>query len=172
MYFCFRGFSTASLHVYRAMSRINLRPLCEEDRKGVFDLLQNPQVMKYIGPRKPLTDDKVNGWIKAELDCPTRFVVASCESGEIIGFCGVKEIDGVLDFGYFLREQFWNQGYAAEACSMALSKLSSTIDISEIEIFIALDNHASRGVAKKLNWSQLSQINKNGEAGHLYAVNL
>ena len=109
------------------MSRINLRLLCEKDRKGVFDLLQNPQVMKYIGPRKPLTDDEVIGWIKAELDSPTRFVVACCESDEIIGFCGVKEIDSVLDFGYFLREQFWSQGYAAGACRMALSKLSSTI---------------------------------------------
>jgi len=128
--------------------------------------------MKHIGPRQPLTDCEVSDWINSELASPSRFVVASISSDEIIGFCGVKVIDGILDFGYFLREVYWNQGYATEACRIALLKLSATINISEMEIFIALDNHASRSVATKLNWLKLSAIKKNGEAGHLYAVNM
>ncbi len=153
------------------MNRINLRFLCGRDKEGVFDLLQNPKVMKHIGPRRPLTDDEVLDWINTELACPSRFVVASNESDEIIGFCGVKEIDGVLDFGYFLREKFWNQGYATEACRMVLLKLSSTMNIAHIEIFIALDNDASRNIATKLKWLKLGAIKKEGELGHLYAVN-
>jgi RimJ/RimL family protein N-acetyltransferase len=157
---------------YRNTNRINLRFLCDGDRDGVFDLLQNSKVMTHIGPRRTLTDNEVLDWINTELVSPSRFVVASNESDEIIGFCGVKEINGVLDFGYFLREKYWNQGYATEACRLALSKLSSTMNIADIEIFIALDNYASRNVATKLNWLRLSDIKKNGEQGHLYAVNL
>jgi hypothetical protein len=37
-------------------------------------------------------------------------VVASSKTDELIGFCGVKEIEGVLDFGYFLREKLgWSK---------------------------------------------------------------
>jgi ribosomal-protein-alanine N-acetyltransferase len=154
------------------MNRIKLRHLCDRDKEGVFDLLQNPKVMKHIGPRQPLTDDEVSDWINSELASPSRFVVAFTASDEIIGFCGVKEIDGILDFGYFLREVYWNQGYATEACRMALLKLSATINITEIEIFIALNNYASRSVATKLNWIKLSTVKKNGEEGHFYAVTM
>ena len=154
------------------MNRIKLRHLCDSDKDGVFDLLQNPKVMAHIGPRQPLTDSEVISWINTELVSPSRFVVASDESDEIIGFCGVKKINGVLDFGYFLREKYWNQGYATEACQMALLKLSSTMNIADVEVFIALDNYASRRIAAKLNWVKHTAINKNGEPGHLYTVNM
>ncbi len=157
---------------YRNTNRINLRFLCDGDKDGVFDLLQNSKVMTHIGPRRALTDNEVLDWINTELVSPSRFVVASNESDELIGFCGVKEINGVLDFGYFLREKYWNQGYATEACRMALLKSSSTMNVDDIEIFIALDNYASRNVATKLNWLRFAGINKNGEQGHLYKVKL
>ena len=154
------------------MNRINLRHLCDRDKEGVFDLLQNSKVMTHIGPRRALTDDEVLDWFNAELVSPSRYVVALNESDEIIGFCGVKEINGVFDFGYFLREKFWNQGYATEACGIALLKLSSMMNLADIEIFIALDNYASRNIATKLNWLKLADITKNGEQGHLYAAKL
>jgi ribosomal-protein-alanine N-acetyltransferase len=136
------------------MNKIILRFLCQKDLRDIFDLLQNPRVMKYIGPKRPLTDDEVRGWFDTEMNSPSRFVIALSHSDEILGLCGVKDLNGVLDFGYFLREAFWNQGYATEACHQAL------------------DNHASRSVAKKLHWSILSDVQKDNEAGHLYAVNL
>lgn len=154
------------------MNRINLRLLCDGDRDGVFDLLQNSKVMTHIGPRRLLTDDEVLDWINTELTSPSRYVVASNESDEIVGFCGVKEINGVFDFGYFLREKYWNQGYATEACRMALLKLSSIMNMADIEIFIALDNYASRNIATKLNWLKLTDITRNGEQGNLYAASM
>lgn len=51
---------------------------------------------------------------------------------------------------------------------MALLKLSFMMNLADIEIFIALDNYASRNVATKLNWLKLTDINKNGEQGHLF----
>ncbi|PHR98828.1 MAG: GNAT family N-acetyltransferase [Blastopirellula sp.] len=154
------------------MNRINLRLLGDRDRDGVFDLLQNSKVMTHIGPRRPLTDDEVLDWINTELVSPSRYVVALIGSDEMIGFCGVKEINGVFDFGYFLREKYWNQGYATEACRMALLKLSSMMNLADIEVFIALDNYTSRNVATKLNWLKLTDITKNGEQGHLYAASM
>jgi len=154
------------------MNRIKLRHLCDSDKEGVFDLLKNSKVMTHIGPRRVLTDDEVLDWINTELVSPSRYAVALSGSDEIIGFCGVKEINGVFDFGYFFREKYWHQGYATEACRMALLKLSSMMNLADIEIFIASDNHASRSVATKLNWLRLTGINKNGEEGYFYAIKL
>jgi [ribosomal protein S5]-alanine N-acetyltransferase len=69
-----------------------------------LDLLKNSNVMKYIGPKRALTDNESGDWFEQELRMPSRFVVALAETNEIIGFCGINEIDGILDFDYFLRE--------------------------------------------------------------------
>jgi [ribosomal protein S5]-alanine N-acetyltransferase len=155
-----------------SMSRIKLRTLSQSDSEGVFDLLQNTKVMKHIGPKRALTDKEVIDWFKSELDNPTRRVVAFSETNEIIGFCGVKEIDGALDFGYFLREKFWGEGIATEACKMALSNLNGIVDLSKIQIFIADNNKASKNIAKKLNWSKLGREEKDGERGCFYSVSM
>ena len=154
------------------MSRIRLRNLVEEDRSSVYDLLGNDQVMKFIGPRKSLSKNESDDWFSSELKNPSRYVVASIESNDLLGFCGVKNIEGTLDFGYFLREKYWGQGYAKEACSLALKELSKRLDLSIVEIFIACDNEASLGVAKSLGWSFLGATNKNGERGELYGVHM
>ena len=142
------------------MSRIKLRYLLDtdHDRKCVHDLLQNSRVMKYLGPRRSLSDEEAVDQFNSELQNPTRFVVATSETNELIGFCGIKEINGVLDFGYFLREKFWGQGYATEACNRTLLELSVKMDLTDIDIFIAENNIASENIARKLNWTRVSKF--------------
>jgi [ribosomal protein S5]-alanine N-acetyltransferase len=153
-------------------SRVNLREIHERDRLDAYDLLNDHHVMKFIGPRKALSIEGAREWFDHEMKNPSRYVIARKETDELIGFCGVKKINGVFDFGYFLRRKYWSNGYATEACKLALGKLSSTIDITSIEIFIASDNLASKAIAVKLDWLQIKSITKEGEAGHLYAVRM
>jgi hypothetical protein len=56
------------------MNKIKLRLLYAKDREGVFDLLQNPKVMKHIGPRRPLTDGEVLDWINSVLRLHKKFI--------------------------------------------------------------------------------------------------
>ncbi len=38
------------------MDKIVISQLVDSDRSAVFDLLQNEQTMRFLGPRRPLTD--------------------------------------------------------------------------------------------------------------------
>ena len=143
------------------MNRVLLRNLQTTDKEAVFDILQNQEVMCFLGPRRALTNEEALDWFSAELKHPSRFAVALKDNGELIGFCGVKRIDGVLDFGYFFRHAFWGNGYATEACELVIPLLAREMDLQKLEVFIAKENKASLAVASKLGWKRLPETTKN-----------
>lgn len=69
-------------------------------------MLQNEHVMRFLGPRRPLTDSETETWFTKEQQAETRFAFRAVETNEIIGFCGITLLDGDLDFGYFIRQNF------------------------------------------------------------------
>ena len=152
------------------MSTIHLRNLESSDKSDVFDLVQNPNVMKYLGPKRALNNSEALAWFEAELEKPSRFVVAHSQTDELIGFCGVKSENGIFDFGYFLREKFWGKGEATKSCKLVLEAISCELDLSKLEIFIANENTGSQRVAEKLGWTKLNGYTKDNEDGYLYSV--
>jgi len=152
------------------MDKIEFSTLMEEDRVSVFDLLQDPVAMKYLGPRRPLTDIEAEKWFQSECHYPTRLIFRDSLTKELIGFCGIKDIDGDLDFGYFLRKQFWGKGYAKQMCQMAVSRLAPVTDFSKVRVFIASENIASQRIAQSLCWTKKSASSNEYEAGHLYEI--
>ena len=150
------------------MPQLVLRDARERDEAAVRELLQDPEVMRFLGPRRALDDGEAQQWFQHALRYPSRYAVALADTDELVGFCGVKRLDGALDFGYFLRRRFWGRGLATEACLLVLNKLSAELDLAELEIFIAEANHASRRVAAKLGWRVVGESDKDGEPGHRY----
>ncbi|MFL1456003.1 GNAT family N-acetyltransferase [Marinobacter sp. GN3S48] len=154
------------------MSSVKLRALQQKDKAAVVSMLGDSEVMRFLGPRRPLTEDEANSWFRNALDNPSRFVIAQADTDEFIGFCGIKEINGVLDFGYFIRSEFWGKGVAAKACQLAVEKLATEMDLEAVQVFIAEDNVASQKVAEKLGW-QVKQVGyKDGEHGRYYRITL
>lgn len=137
-----------------------------------MSMLGDSQVMRFLGPRRALSEDEAGSWFKSELDNPSRFVIADAESDEFIGFCGIKEIGGVLDFGYFIRSEFWGNDIAAKACKLAVEKLSTEIDMDTVQVFIAEDNVASKRVAEKLGWQAVRNATKDGEYGRYHRITM
>ena len=135
-------------------------------------MLRDRKVMRFLGPRRPLTEDEANSWFESALANPARFVVADADTDEFIGFCGIKRINGVLDFGYFVRSEFWGNGIAARACSMAVEKLSAEIDLETVQVFIADKNVASKRVAERLGWVVTQGGSKDGEPGRYYQITI
>lgn len=154
------------------MNSVKLRALQQKDRAAVISMLGDSEVMRFLGPRRPLTEDEANSWFRSALDNPSRFVIAHADTEEFIGFCGIKEINGVLDFGYFIRSEFWGKGIATRACQLAVEKLATKMDLEAVQVFIAEDNVASQKVAEKLGW-QVKQVGyKDGEHGRYYRITL
>lgn len=152
------------------MGSVTLRGLQQKDRAAVISMLGDSEVMRFLGPRRPLMEDEAASWFRSALASPSRFVIAQADTDEFIGFCGIKEINGVLDFGYFIRSEFWGKGIATKACQLAVEKLATKMDLAAVQVFIAEDNVASQKVADKLGW-QVKQVgSKDGESGRYYRI--
>ena len=154
------------------MNLVKLRDLHQRDRAAVMSMLGDPLVMSFLGPRRALTENEADSWFESALDSPSRFVVADAVTDEFIGFCGIKDIDGILDFGYFIRAEFWGKGIAACACELAVQKLATEVDLETVQVFIAKDNVASKRVAEKLGWQVMQSASKDGEYGRYYRITM
>lgn len=152
------------------MSRIRLRQLRDADFDQVLDLVQNPDVMQYLGDQRPLTQPEAAAWFNEEITLTTRFAIALADSDEFIGIFGIKTKGGLNDFNCFLRKSYWQQGYATEACAAFMTMANIIPEINDMEIFIANDNHASQHLAKKLGYVALSPAQSDRGDGHLYAL--
>jgi len=154
------------------MISVKLRNLRHQDKEAVISMLRDPQVMRFLGPRRALAKDEADSWFDSALINPTRFAVANAATDEFIGFCGIKQMDGVPDFGYFIRSEFWGNGIATKACELAVERLSSEIGLDTVQVFIADDNVASQRVAQKLGWQASHNGTKDGEYGRYYRITM
>ncbi|WP_305966175.1 MULTISPECIES: GNAT family N-acetyltransferase [Marinobacter] len=151
-------------------AQIKLRGLNARDKPAVLSMLADPEVMRFLGPRRALSDDEAAAWFNEALQRPSRYVISDAISDEFIGFCGIKEINGILDFGYFIRSEFWGKGIATRACELAVGKLAHEIDLDTAQVFIADNNEASKKVAEKLGWQVIRSSRKDGDFGHYYRI--
>ncbi|MEP1215103.1 MAG: GNAT family N-acetyltransferase [Marinobacter sp.] len=154
------------------MIAVKLRDLRHQDKADVLAMLRDPKVMRFLGPRRALTEDEAGSWFESALANPARFAVAESDTDEFIGFCGIKQIDGVFDFGYFIRSEFWGNGIATRACRLAVEKLAADIDLETVQVFIADENVASKKVAEKLGWQAMHSGSKDGEHGRYYRITM
>lgn len=107
--------------------RLLLRQILPEDAPALFELDSNPNVHRYLGTKPVTSIDQVYGYIESirgqyVKNGIGRFAVILKESGENIGWAGIKFITepennrvDFYDIGYRLQEKHWRKGYALEA---------------------------------------------------------
>ena len=152
--------------------RLTIRKFKPTDLAGLLDMFTDSEVMKYIGPRRAMTQEETEEWLSNILHKQdrelTRYAVALKGTAELIGVAGLRNEEGVKDFGYYFRRKFWGQGYAREACSVIINYIETTLQIRDYQIFIADENINSIKMIKKLGMQPIRRIKKSGEQGHLY----
>ena len=119
--------------------RLIIRKFKPADLAALIDLFADPEVMKYIGPRRALTEDETQKWLSDMLlqqeNILTRYAVVLRESDELIGVAGLRAEEGIRDFGYYFRRRFWGKGYAVEACSAILNHIENALNIWDYQVF-------------------------------------
>lgn len=152
--------------------RLIIRKFKPTDLAGLIDMFADPEVMRYIGPRRALTEDEAKKWLKDILlqqdKVLTRYAVALQETDELIGVAGLRDEEGIKDFGYYFRRRFWGKGYAIEACAAILNHIENTLNIRDYQIFIADENINSIRMIQRLGLQAIEGITKSTEHGHLY----
>src|ERR1700752_653234 len=152
--------------------RLIIRKFNPADLTSLIDLFADPEVMRYIGPRRALTEEETQKWLTDILlqkeNVLTRYAVALRETDELIGVAGLRDEEGIKDFGYYFRRSFWGKGYAIEACSAILNHIENTLNIRDYQIFIVDENTNSIKMIKRLGLQAVEGITKSDEHGHLY----
>jgi [ribosomal protein S5]-alanine N-acetyltransferase len=152
--------------------RLIIREFKRSDLSSLTDLFTDPEVMKYIGPRRAMTAEESHEWLlnilRSQDHDLTRFAVALQGTDELIGVVGLRAEARVKDFGYYFRRSYWGKGYAQEACAAIIHYIENTLQIKDYQIFIADENINSIRMIERLGMQAVEAITKSGEPGHLY----
>lgn len=140
--------------------RLLLRAFTLDDVDAMYSLATVPEVIRYVGNKPaqskqdvldylqqhPLRDYQVYGY--------GRFACVWKETGQVIGFSGIKFLDEIseTELGYRFLPEFWGKGLATEAGS-AVIEFAQALGLTRLVAVIHPDNEGSKQVATKLGFS-------------------
>ena len=142
--------------------RLLLRPLELSDADAMFAMDSHPEVHKYLWqtPMKEIAETiKIIEYVQRQYQTHNigRFATLIKETGEFIGWTGIKFVDdhvengntNFFDYGYRLDPKFWNNGYATEATAFWLEYGINQMNVENINAYTHAQNGASNRVLEK-----------------------
>lgn len=107
------------------MSNIILRPLEMIDSDFMLELVNDPEVTKYL-PGLIHNRQMMLSWIKSLDDSSHEYIIQLEKSGTDIGECSINRAGNVLEIGLMLLPQYWNRGYGTETVRSLLDIAKSS----------------------------------------------
>ena len=143
-----------------ATERLTLRPFREDDVAPLFELSQDPDVVRYIGqghvPTLQESWRAIAGWLGHwALRGYGQWAIEERASGAFIGRAGIiKPVDWPgAEVGYLLGKGWWGRGYATEAVRAAMDWGFAQIGFDDLLSLIEPANERSIAVAERLGES-------------------
>lgn len=133
--------------------RLILRPHTVEDASDVFEWTSDERVAEFMNYSRHESVDTSAEWLKS-LETPENeytWGIVRKSDGKLIGSCSIRRRpDGVYwGFGYNLRYDCWNKGYATEAAKRMIEFVRKEHNAVKITAEHAVDNPASGRVMEK-----------------------
>lgn len=160
--------------------RLKLRKFLPKDSLGFFHLNNDPKVLEFTGDSPFLSENEALKFIQSYDHYQKfgfgRWSVILKETGEYLGFCGLKfteELDEV-DIGFRFFRNCWNKGFATESSLAVLDFAFSELKLKRIVARTMPENKASIRVIEKIgmrfveeriseneNWLIWEKLNEN-----------
>ncbi|MEM8931264.1 MAG: GNAT family N-acetyltransferase [Acidobacteriota bacterium] len=153
--------------------RLTIRRLVLADAPFVFDLVNDPSWLRFIGDKNVHSVADAERYLEEGSLASYRhhgfgmFLVESKADGSPMGFCGLLQRDDldIPDLGYALRPHFWGRGYAREAAIAVLDWGRSTLGLDRILAITAPDNEASMRLLESIGFERLPPMRPAGADG-------
>jgi len=138
--------------------RLILRPTTEIDAAFIFELLNTPKWIKYIGDRNVNTIEDAEDYIKVKmlpqlnkLGFSNNTIIRKSD-GAKIGTCGLYDRNGIegVDIGFAFLPQFEKKGYAFESTNKLKEVAIDDFNISKISAITLKENIDSQNLLIKL----------------------
>ena len=148
--------------------RLILCPMQATDITALHLIFTDPKVMAAFN-HDPFTREQMMRWLGRNLDHQNRygyglFSVILKESGDLIGDCGLEqlEVEGVqvAELGYDFRSEYWNQGFATEAACAVRDYAFDILQLPQLISLIRVGNLASKRVAEKVGMTLAEEFTR------------
>jgi len=160
--------------------RLLLRWLDARDSAFIFELVNEPSWLRYIGDKGVKTLQDAQRYIEdGPIEMYQRlgfglYAVELKEDGAPIGICGLIKRDALVevDLGFDFLPRFWTKGYALESASAVMSYGRSALGLSRIVAIVSQDNDRSARLLEKLGFRLESSVSlqPDGDELKLYAA--
>jgi ribosomal-protein-alanine N-acetyltransferase len=137
---------------------IELRELKSDDREWLVRYLNNEQLVRYLASRipQPYSFDDANWWVEVGSK-EGAFVRAITFHGAFCGVIGIytkeAEYAHAAELGYWVAQDYWNQGIASKAVTAFTELVFATTEIQRIYAAVTAPNLASIQVMQKTGYS-------------------
>ena len=140
--------------------RLVLREIVEFDAEFIFDLVNQPSFIKYIGNRGIDTLEKARKVVEERYRASYAefgyglYAVELKETGEAIGFCGFVRREELpdADIGFAFLPQFEKKGFAFESASAVMKYGRETLNLERVLAITTQDNFSSIKLLEKLGF--------------------
>ena len=141
-------------------ARLRLREWGEDDCEAFYAIMNTPSVMRYLGGLQSPVQwregfDRISGY-QREFGY-TLWIVERREDDEMLGFCGLKQINypgapnaGDVEVGWRFRESCWGQGFAKEAAIASLDHAFGVVGAPFVVAVTFEVNRPSWGLMERL----------------------
>lgn len=137
--------------------RLILRPFQEDDFTDIYQLLSDPDVMRF-SLNGPYSKEKTASFMahcmqRSQCNQPTLLAIIDRKNNQFIGSCGffAQRILGQdeVELGYRLLKDYWGKGIATEAAIAVKQYAFNEIGLTRLISLIEKENIASIAVAEK-----------------------
>ena len=162
--------------------RLNIRPLTPGDARFIFELVNEPPWLAYIGNKGVLTLDDADAYIRKG---PMRMyadrgfglcLVERNDDGTPMGMCGLIKRDTLadVDLGLAFLQRFWGAGYALEAAAATVAFARDALRLRRIVAITTRDNRRSSQLLRKLGFAFEDHVKPDvdGDELELYALTM
>lgn len=157
--------------------RLTLRPWREADATALFEISQDPDVVRFVGDRHQPTLQEawrmVAGWIGHwAVRGYGQWAIEERASGRFIGRAGIinpADWPGP-EVGYLLGRPWWGRGYATEAARAAMDWGFREIGFTDLLSLIDPQNTASIAVATRLGETRRGETEIMGHHVLVYGI--
>ena len=138
--------------------RLLIRPTIEEDAELIYQLMNTPKFIEFVGDREINSIQDAEKYIQVKM-LPqlntlgySSYSIITKADGAKIGTCGLYNRDGVdgIDIGFGLLPQYEGLGYAYESVHRVLKAAFEEFEIEEIKAITSIENISSQRLLEKL----------------------
>ena len=154
--------------MFARTERLLLRPSWPEDATALYEAIADENIVRNLARAPwPYTAEDA-AWFLAQQQ-PAMFpnfmlLLRTDGAPKLIGSCGLAELRGDVELGYWVAREHWGQGFAAEAAK-AVVGIAKALGHKKLVSGHFTDNPASGRVLRKIGFRPLGRIEKRYSVG-------